>query len=153
MLERAARPTVGAVVGQKIRPGFVRASAAQQEYMAIMKASDREREVHKATLQDAKSIAHNNIVMAKVCTWEYLLGVANACLLEHGSLNEVQPLVVVQESEGLEIPPEVSDKGVNTLLRTPSKGHFYVMRVWSKLAWQCVEKHWRALRIRWCAGY
>jgi hypothetical protein len=35
----------------------------------------------------------------------------------------------MQESEGLEIPPNVSLEGVTTLLNTPSKGHFYVVRV------------------------
>ena len=39
---------------------------AELEYMAIMSLSEKERIIHSATMGDAESIAHNNIVMAKV---------------------------------------------------------------------------------------
>lgn len=42
----------------------------------------------------------------------------------------------VQESEDLVLPPDVSLKGVRTLLQTPSKGHFYVIGVRSPVKWQ-----------------
>lgn len=35
----------------------------------------------------------------------------------------------LQESEDLVIPPEVCSKGVKIMLETPSKGHYYVIKV------------------------
>lgn len=37
---------------------------------------------------------------------------------------------MIQESEDLELPLDVSTKGVKILLETPAKGHFYVIKVW-----------------------
>jgi hypothetical protein len=45
---------------------------------------------------------------------------------------------LMQESEGTDIPPEISSKGVKTLLETPSKGHFYVIRVCARRSHVCV---------------
>ena len=56
----------------------VRAGAAQaeREYMAIMSLDEEERVIHSATMQDAESIAHNNIVMAKARTHDALASTA-----------------------------------------------------------------------------
>jgi hypothetical protein len=40
---------------------------AAQEYLAIRMLSESERVIQLATVGDTESIAHNNVVMAKVC--------------------------------------------------------------------------------------
>eukprot|EP00892_Ulva_mutabilis_P011049 jgi/Ulvmu1/8316/UM042_0022.1 len=60
---------------------------------------------------------------------------------------------MAKESEDLELPLDISTKGVKILLETPSKGHFYVIKDAGKVIGQLMITYewsdWRAMDIWW----